>query len=107
VGDSFSKRPVHRARIDIDFDERVENRLPEVRAAIPQPIADRVYVLGTASEPERLKVAMGKSLETIGLEAAQQCAEEKDDLWQHALLQHNQAELARLSRDMRDIVIQK
>jgi hypothetical protein len=99
------QNPERRLLVLIDFDDNVETRLPEVLAGIPQDVVDRVYILGTATNPERLKVSMGMSLEKIGLEVARQCADRKDDLWKHALLQHNAAELARLTKDVRGIVI--
>lgn len=99
------QHPERRLLVLIDFDEEVERRLPEVLAGIPPDIKQRVYVLGVASNPERLRVAMGKSLEQIGLEMAQQCAEKQDEVWEHELLTHNRGELARLVVDVREIVI--
>ena len=89
----------------IDFDGDAANRLTQIKAGLNQNIADRVYVVGTASEPEQLRKGIGKSLEEIGLEAAKQCAEEKDDFWKHELLRNNAAELSRLSQHVRGIVI--
>ena len=101
------QNPQRRLLLLIDFDDVVETRLPAILADIPSQIADRVYVLGTASHPERLRADMSQSLEQIGLEAAKQCADGKEDLWRHALLQHNHAELERLAKDVRGIVIRQ
>jgi hypothetical protein len=85
----------------IDFDER-EERLEYARATIPEHLADRVFVLGTWSNPEALKAAMGRvPFETIGSAMAEDCREETDTTWGHALLQHNASELDRLREHVR------
>jgi hypothetical protein len=97
--------PERRLLLLIDFDDGATTRLTSIKAEINEQFADRVYIMGTASEPEQLRKAFGKSFEEIGLEAARQCAEGKDDFWKHDLLKNNAAELARLSQHVREIVI--
>jgi len=87
----------------IDFDED-ENRLEAAKAAIPEHLADRVFVLGALSEPEDLKRANLGSYETIGLRLAKDCCEETDTTWGHDLLRHNTGELDRLREHVRPIL---
>ncbi|MEO7576989.1 MAG: hypothetical protein ABIT83_05195 [Massilia sp.] len=89
----------------MDFDDDVHHRLPKALARIPGALRHRVYLLGSASEPERLSVGIGAPLEQIGMRAAQQCAEGRDALWDHPLLRHNRPEWARLTRDVRPFVM--
>ncbi len=79
----------------IDF-ERHEDRLSLVREKIPQALADRVFVLGTMSEPENLKIAFGESFEEIGKALAKDCAYNTNELWGHDLLSHNAPEINRM-----------
>lgn len=85
----------------IDFDDDVTERDRIVRKSIPEPIKDRVYCLGVKSEPERLRSSCKMSFETIGNTLAAECAEGRQQLWKHALLEHNAAELSRLIVDVR------
>jgi hypothetical protein len=86
----------------VDFDDR-ENRLELIRAAIPGDLSDRVFVLGTKTEPEDLqrrpkdykKERLG-SLENVGRMLAQDCVDGTDTAWSHDLLAHNAEELKRL-----------
>ena len=86
----------------IDFDGR-QDRLDNVRAAIPSYLADRVFVLGAWSEPEELRRALG-SYETIGLAMAKDCRDDTRVTWRHDLLVHNAAELDRLRERIRPII---
>jgi hypothetical protein len=86
----------------IDFDED-ERRLEHVKAAIPQHLADRVFILGVWTEPEKLKADLG-AYEGIGSRMAQECRDEVDGIWDHPLLRHNGAELARLREHVRPIL---
>ncbi|MBX9869029.1 MAG: hypothetical protein K2X63_04470 [Burkholderiaceae bacterium] len=99
--------PERRLLLLIDFDGDIADRRTYINSVLNPQVASRVYVLGAATEPERLRLAMSMSFEKIGLEAAQQCAEGKDDLWRHELLKDNVAELTRLSQEVRGIVIRK
>jgi len=86
----------------IDFDGK-EERLQEAKERIPGRLTDRVFILGALSEPEDLKRALGP-FETIGKAMAQDCRDETDGLWDHALLRHNATELARLRQLVRPIL---
>lgn len=88
--------PLRHLVLLIDFDDQFERRLQHFKNHFPGDVADRVYVLGTLSEPERLRVAVGQSLEDIGERLANACGNNVDDLWHHELVQHNETERARL-----------
>ncbi len=81
----------------IDFDQD-ENRLDNVINQIPYGLTDRVFVLGTQSEPEHLKknIADLNTFEDIGKALAQDCVNETDNIWGHDLLKHNRNELDRM-----------
>jgi hypothetical protein len=89
----------------IDLDGR-EERLATAKAAVPEHLADRVFILGAWTEPEALRQAHLGSYETIGLAMAKDCREETDTIWGHALLRHNAGELDRLRRYVRPILFQ-
>jgi len=74
----------------IDFDQD-ETRLANIKNQIPDELKARVFVLGTQSEPEKLKkhIANGKTFEEIGKALAEDCVNETDKIWGHALLKHN------------------
>ena len=78
----------------IDFDEN-ENRLCEVENEIPDDLKERVFVLGVFSEPEELKSDVNKNFEKIGEALAKDCSDDRNTMWSHPLLQHNQPELDR------------
>ena len=78
----------------IDFDGRVE-RLQEAKAEIPAELTDRVFILGTLSNPENLRAELG-AYEQIGAAMASDCRDGTDIVWGHALLHHNESELHRL-----------
>jgi len=86
----------------IDFDGR-EDRLAKVRAAIPDHLRERVFVLGAWNEPETLRQNLG-SYETIGLALAKDCRDNTELTWAHVLLGHNAGELERLRRHVRPIL---
>ncbi len=86
----------------IDFDGN-EDRLNLAKAAIPERLTARVFVLGSLSAPEALKPTLG-SYETIGLKLAKDCREEAYGTWGHPLLQHNGGELDRLRKHVRQIL---
>ncbi len=87
----------------IDFDGR-EQRLQDARARIPGHLMERVFILGTLSEPEALKTADLGAYERIGLAMAQDCREQTETIWGHELLRHNAEELARLREHVRPIL---
>ena len=88
----------------IDFDGH-EERLKDVKDAIPEHLADRVFVLGAWTRPEALKAVLG-SYETIGGAMAKDCREETDTTWGHDLLRHNASEIERLRERVRPILFQ-
>jgi hypothetical protein len=59
--------------IDLDGGEE---RLATAKAAVPEHLADRVFILGARTEPEALRQAHLGSYETIGLAMAKDCREE-------------------------------
>jgi len=78
--------------IDFDNDER---RLDKAKAAVPSHLSERVFILGTWSQPEALRAEAG-SYESIGAKMAEDCREETNTIWGHKLLRHNAAEIDRL-----------
>ncbi|PWU20000.1 MAG: hypothetical protein C5B50_04950 [Verrucomicrobia bacterium] len=55
----------------IDFDQR-EDRLNAIMDSVPERLRKRVFILGTWSEPERLRQSLGAPYEAIGLELARE-----------------------------------
>jgi hypothetical protein len=78
----------------IDLDNRGD-RLEAAISRIPVHLRDRVFILGTLSEPEELKPELG-SYEVIGRAMAQDCRDGTDLVWAHELLKHNAPEIVRL-----------
>jgi hypothetical protein len=90
----------------IDFDRQAD-RLTSIQSGIPDDLRDRVFILGTESEPEVLRRDLkGSSLEDIGETLAGECAESRHELWHHSLLKHNQSELNRLRPLLRSFLFQ-
>jgi hypothetical protein len=87
----------------IDFDGQ-QDRLADVLPIIPDNLTDRVFVLGTLTEPEDLKREERISYEAIGSKLAQDCREDIYTTWGHNLLQHNERELNRLRECVRSIL---
>ena len=79
----------------IDFDGE-QDRLARAKERIPDDLVDRVFVLGVWTAPEDLRRTYPGSYETIGRAMAEDCHEETDATWGHALLQHNADEIERL-----------
>jgi|SRR5271166_3744757 len=84
----------------IDFDGNV-GRLAQAKARIPANLADRVFVLGSLTNPEDLKHSFGRTFEEIGTALAEDCREDTNQIWGHNLLSHNATELDRLRRSVR------
>src|SRR5260221_12344576 len=78
----------------IDFDDK-PNRLEKAKSVIPNHLVDRVFVLGSWTDPEGLKADAG-SYKTIGKALADDCRNGTDRAWAHPLLRHNASELERL-----------
>ena len=87
----------------LDFDNDAK-RLGLAKGRIPQDLAERVFILGSLSDPESLRRAgLGKP-EEIGLALAKDCREGKNVVWGHALLRHNAGEVERLREHVRPIL---
>ncbi len=78
----------------IDLDGHRDRR-KDLGECIPLSLRERVFILATLTEPERLKADLG-SYETIGLLMAKDCKDRTDAVWGHALLIDNAFELNRL-----------
>lgn len=87
----------------IDFDGH-EDRLDVAKAAIPDRLSDRVFVLGPLIEPEDLTRAGLGPIETVGKTLARECREESYVTWSHNLLRRNASELDRLREHVRPIL---
>jgi hypothetical protein len=86
----------------IDFDNHFPDRLNYISERIPHVLSNRVFVLGTLSEPEKLKTALNNlSLENIGMALYDDCNHHTQNVWGNPLLKHNQDELSRLYQDVR------
>jgi hypothetical protein len=79
----------------IDFDGHA-GRLKTIKGAIPEDLLERVFVLGTLTEPEALRRAGLGTYEDIGKVMAGDCRDGTQTVWSHDLLKHNAGELARL-----------
>ncbi len=86
-----------------DFDGD-PNRIEIARTRIPKTLADRVFVLGVLRDPETLKSASRRSLESIGEQIARDCRNGNDATWSDPLLLHNAAELARMNKTVRPVL---
>jgi len=89
----------------IDFDND-SGRLALFQSRTPPDLQDRVFVLGTWSEPERLKKDLG-SFETMGRLLAEDCLRHTDTTWAHPPLEHNKGELARLREQVRPFLFEE
>lgn len=89
----------------VDFDRR-ETRRGEILTGLPAQLADRVFVFGVWSEPERLRAELRIGFEAIGQAIAGECEAGTGDLLAHALLAHNQAEVARMIETIKPFVFQ-
>ncbi len=81
--------------IIVDLDKQII-RYQEIKNKIPQHLQDRVFILSTFSEPERLKNSLNLTFEEIGKQVANDCFQGSDSLWQHGLLSHNLTEISAL-----------
>lgn len=88
----------------IDFDNHLEERRKYFLENIPENVRDRVFLLGTLSEPEPLRKQCGDSLEEIGKKLAAECYRNETELWGHPLLAHNAAERERLNEKVKSIL---
>jgi len=97
--------------IDLDGRQGGEDRrdrLSEVLDSIPADLQDRVFVIGSAHDPETLRASTRQSLETMGSLLAQECRDEnfeQECLWQHPQLAHNQREVERIHAFVRQYIL--
>lgn len=87
----------------VDFDEKV-SRLDEVKVAIPDSLANRVFIIGVWSIPEHLRKHGLPAKEEFAQSLARECYENRRELWKHELLQHNARELERMTLACRPIL---
>lgn len=80
----------------VDFDEKVDQRKSNFENHIPDDVRDRVFVIGSRSEPEKLKKKLKLGFAKIGDELAENCHSDGYVLWSHQELAHNESELQRL-----------
>lgn len=80
----------------IDFDHQAAIRLKCIRRLIPDDLNDRVFILGSLSEPEDIKTNLQMSFESVGRSLAQDCVDDTRTVWGHDLLKHNETELDRM-----------
>ncbi len=87
----------------IDFDD-VAGRRAAAETRIPAHLRDRVFIVGTRTEPEDLRRESRLSYEAIGQDLARDCRQGTTTVWDHPLLADNRTELARLSERVRAIL---
>ncbi|MBD2312358.1 hypothetical protein H6G20_11870 [Desertifilum sp. FACHB-1129] len=87
--------PERRMVLLIDFD-RQDNRHNHINEKIPDDLRDRVFIIGTFSNPEELRNSLRKSFEEIGETISKDCFDNTEGLWNHNLLKHNKTELERM-----------
>lgn len=100
----LQKYPLRYLVLLIDFDDQGDARRDHFLQHIPADVCDRVFLLGTRSEPEPLRKQCGDSLEAIGKKLAAECCRDETDLWAHELLTHNAPERQRLNAKVKDIL---
>ncbi len=98
--------PDRRLILLIDFDEQ-ESRYENVKSKIPGDLNDRVFVLGVWSEPEQLRRKTKKDFERIGDSLAEECPDNRNELWEDDLLKHNRKELDRLVSSVRPFLFRE
>lgn len=84
----------------IDFDQR-EDRLSYIQSYIPDALKEKVFILGVKSNPENLRKVTNTTFEGLGKALAEDCVNNTNKLWGHDLLQHNQAELERMTSSVK------
>ena len=96
--------PKSRVVLVIDFDSDHERR-QRILENVPEEIKDRVFVIGSLTNPEALRRDLQKSFEHIGSAIADECAEEtSSSLWNTDLLRHNLDEVRRLSKEIKNML---
>lgn len=81
----------------VDHDNDIAARRSAFKEVVPTDIADRVFLLGCADEPEAFKKACNRrSFEDIGRTLADECDKGAPQLWVHDHLRHNDDDRVRL-----------
>ena len=101
-------KPVRRNTVSyfillFDFDAD-ETRLEYFRNQIPSGMHSRVFMIGTWTEPEKLRSDTKSNLEQLGATLASECFENRRELWNHELLRHNLRELNRMPDELRKLI---
>jgi hypothetical protein len=81
----------------IDFDGQID-RAANIKERILPDLKNRVFIIGTKTEPEALKQAGLGSLESIGRRLAKECRDGNREIWSHDLLKQNASEIDRLDK---------
>lgn len=81
----------------IDFDGQVETRKTVFESEIPADLKTRVFVIGPRHTPEILTSDLQKNFEEIGTSLAADCDAGTTAIWDHAELNHNDADRRRLA----------
>ncbi len=101
---ALRNNPLRHLVLLIDFDGRVDERTKHFVGQFPADVQDRVFLLGTSSEPEPLRKRCGDSLENVGKALAAECYRNETSLWNHPLLAHNEAERTRLNAKVKSLL---
>ena len=102
--EGLRKYPHRHLVLLIDFDGQGDARREHFLQHFPDDVVDRVFLLGTSSEPEPLRKSCGNSLEAIGKKLAAECYRDETVLWAHVLLAHNIPERQRLNAKVKSIL---
>lgn len=102
--EGLRKYPLRHLVLLIDFDDQGDARRGHFLQHFPHDVRDRVFLLGTSSEPEPLRKECGNSLEAIGKQLAAECYRGETNLWAHELLAHNAPERQRLDAKVKSIL---
>ena len=88
----------------IDFDGDFNNRIILCQQDIPGDLKSRVFVVGAQFEPKDLKIDLKLHCEAIGEALANDCDTGTLTHWNHAQLQHNDAERLRLLLSVKEFL---
>lgn len=100
---SLGNFPHRRVVLLIDFDGDLDRRRP-IMLKIPTEFHNRVFLIGTQSEPEELRREGLGNFENIGKKLAYDCRNDIYETWAHSLLSHNENEILRLRTQIRNIL---
>jgi len=89
------KYPKRFVLILIDCDGQRE-RIAHARRDIPPELADRVFIMGSLTTPEKLAAAVAMPKETLGKAIADECHNQCTAILNHPLLVHNLQEWERM-----------